>query len=262
MIGIDGLLRRERAVIAAALLAITLLAWIYLWQGAGMGMSALAMTRATLFPHLAPDMPGEMPAALPLVTAMWLVMMVAMMLPSASPLILLYGRVLRARLPAAGAGVPTLFLAAGYLLAWLGFSLAAALVQVALQPAGLISPMMLWSKSAWLSAAVLVAAGLYQWSPLKQQCLAQCRMPVRFLTQHWRPGRFGALMLGVHHGAYCVGCCWLLMALLFVGGIMNLVWIAALTVLVLVEKLAPQGIAIGRYTGIVLVLWGSITLIV
>ena len=135
------------------------------------------------------------------------------------------------------------------------------MLQAALQPAGLLSAMMLWSKSALLSAAILAAAGLYQLSPLKRVCLAQCRSPVQFLARHWRPGRSGAFMIGFRHGAFCVGCCWTLMALLFVGGVMNLVWIALLTLLVLTEKLAPAGEAIGKATGVVLLVWAGATLL-
>lgn len=262
MIDVEPVLRRERAIIAVALAAIVLLAWVYVWQGAGMGMSALAMTRLSLFPHLENDMPGEMPATLAIVVVMWWVMMIAMMTPGVAPLVLLYGRVVRHHEAQGRAGVPAIFLVAGYLAVWLLFSIAAALAQDALQPAGLISAMMLWSKSAWLSALVLAAAGVYQLSPLKRACLSRCRTPVHFLTRHWRPGRSGAFLMGAEHGVYCVGCCWLLMALLFVGGIMNLVWIATLTGLVLVEKLAPHGKAVGNFIGIVLILWAVATLLV
>jgi len=122
--------------------------------------------------------------------------------------------------------------------------------------------MMLWSKTAALSATVLAAAGVYQLSPLKQACLTQCRAPAQFIVRHWRPGRAGALLLGMRHGAYCVGCCWLLMALLLVGGVMNLAWIAALTLFVLIEKLAPSGATIGRWSGVLLLVWAAATLIV
>jgi predicted metal-binding membrane protein len=262
VIDIERILRRERAIIGVALAALTLLAWFYIWQGAGMGMSALAMTSASLFPHLQSDVPGEMASALPVVVAMWWVMMIAMMTPSAAPLVLLYGRVLRHQAAQGRAGVPASFLAAGYLAVWLVFSLAAALAQNALQPAGLLSSMMLWSKSAWLSAGVLFAAGVYQLSPLKRACLVHCRAPVQFLTQHWRPGRGGAFVMGLQHGAYCVGCCWMLMALLFVGGVMNLAWIAALTIFVFIEKLAPQGAAFVDATGVLLIAWAIATLLV
>lgn len=266
MIALEAILRRERTVVAAGLAALAMLAWFYVWDGAGMGMSALDMTRATLFPHREAGMMGDMELALPVIVLMWWVMMVAMMTPSAAPLVLLYTRVARHRMPGerpAGAAItPAAFLAAGYLLVWLLFSIAAATVQELLQPAGLISGMMLWSKTAPLSATVLAAAGVYQLSPLKQACLTRCRAPAQFLVGHWRPGRIGALLLGMRHGAYCVGCCWLLMALLFVGGVMNLVWIAALTVFVLVEKLAPAGAAIGRWSGGVLIVWAAATLVV
>src|SRR5690606_28999974 len=141
-----------------------------------------------------------------------------------APLVLLYGRVLRHHQAARGTGqggdvrVPSsFFLALGYLAVWLLYSALAATLHVAMQDAALISSM-LSSQSAVLSAAVLLGAGLYQLSPLKRACLEHCRSPVEFLTRHWRPGRLGAIMIGVRHGIWCVGCCWLLMALLFVGG--------------------------------------------
>ncbi len=263
MITIDGTLRRERAVLATGLAALVVLAWIYVWQGAGMGMSALAMTTLSLFPHLQPDVAGQMEDGWPMVIAMWWVMMIAMMTPSATPLVLLYGRVIRHH---AGAGQRTYLLStmllAGYLAAWLAFSVAAASIQKALQPAGLLSEMMLWSRSAILSASVLVAAGLYQFSPLKQACLAQCRNPARFLTEYWRPGLLGSFMLGVRHGTFCVGCCWSIMLLLFVGGVMNLIWIAILTLLVMAEKLLPAGAKIGKWSGGLLIIWAIATLLV
>jgi len=263
VIAVEQVLRRERAIVAAGLAAIALLAWFYLWQGAGMGMSALEMTSASLFPHLQRDMPGEMAVAWPVVAGMWWAMMVAMMTPSAAPLVLLYERVLRHHAAADGkAYARSAFVAAGYLSAWLAFSLAAASLQQALLEAGRLAGMMLWSKSAALSATVLAAAGAYQLSPLKQACLAQCRSPAQFLTRYWRPGRGGAFLLGIRHGAYCVGCCWLLMALLFVGGVMNLLWIAALTAVVLVEKLAPAGDRAGKVLGFILITWAAATLLV
>ncbi|MDQ3189259.1 MAG: DUF2182 domain-containing protein [Pseudomonadota bacterium] len=263
MTGIEAVLRRERAVITAGLAAVVALAWVYLWQGAGMGMSAIDMTAASLFPHKQADVIGEMDSTWPVIIAMWCVMMIAMMTPSAAPLVLLYGRVLRHHAaPGQNAYLPSLLLLAGYLAVWFAFAVAAAALQKALQPAGLLSPMMLWSKSAALSAAVLCAAGLYQLSNLKHACLAQCRSPARFLTEHWRAGRFGSFMLGARHGVFCVGCCWMLMALLFVGGVMNLIWIAMLTLVVLVEKLAPAGATIGKLSGGLLIVWAGATLLV
>jgi predicted metal-binding membrane protein len=261
--GLERLLGRERAIIAAGLAAMMLLAWAYVWEGAGMGMSALDMTSAALFPHLQNNVAGEMDTSRAVLVAMWWVMMIAMMIPSAAPLVLLYGRVLRHRAAQdALAYAPSLIVLVGYLSAWLAFSLGAAALQEALQNADRISAMMLWSKSAELSATVLAAAGLYQLSPLKHACLTQCRSPAQFLARHWRPGPGGAFRLGALHGAYCVGCCWLLMALLFVGGVMNLLWIAALTAVVLLEKLSRSGERIGRVLGVILLGWAAATLLV
>ena len=257
---VEALLRHERWVVVAALAAITGLAWAFVWEGAGLGKSALDMTALSLFPHMLPHAGGSMPAPWTLVVLMWWVMMVAMMTPAAAPLVLLHGLVLRhhGQLTLA----PALVLLAGYLAVWLLFALAAAALQKALEGAGLLSAMMLWSHSALLSAAVLAAAGAYQLSPLKHACLGQCRAPARFLAAHARPGLAGSFSLGLQHGAFCLGCCWLLMALLFVGGIMNLAWIAVLSLLVLVERLLPAGDRVARATGWLLLAWAGTTLLV
>ncbi|WP_175852773.1 DUF2182 domain-containing protein [Burkholderia anthina] len=256
-------LGRERVVTLLGMAALVGACWAYLWTGAGTGMSALDMTTVALFPHRLADDMGAMDPSLPTVILMWWVMMIAMMTPGAAPLVLLYRRVLRHHgAAAAGSALTSTFLLAGYLVAWLAFSVGAAVLQMLLQPAGLISGMMLWSKSAALSACVLALAGVYQFSPLKLACLRQCRSPVRFLTTYWRPGVSGSFLLGVRHGAYCVGCCWLLMALLFVGGVMNVVWIVALSLFVLAEKVLPGGERIGRALGVVLMAWAVATLLV
>lgn len=185
----------------------------------------------------------------PLVAAMWSAMMVAMMLPSAAPAILLYARVHR---HAVGASAPpTMAFLAGYLACWIGFAMLAAALQLAFA-----SPMSMALESRLVSAALLSAAGLYQLSPFKDACLSRCRSPAEFITRHYRPGASGAARLGLLHGAYCVGCCWLLMALLFIGGAMNLLWIAGLTLLVAAEKLLPFGQWIARIAGVVLIAWG------
>ena len=230
-------------------------------------MPASTMTALALFPHLKPDpMAGmEMPPPFgwAAAVAMWWVMMVAMMTPSVTPLVLLYARVLRHRRGEASTALaPAIDVAAGYLAVWLAFSLVAATIQLLVLRSGFLSSTMLWSSSAVFSAAVLALAGLYQLSPFKSACLASCRGPAEFLAHHWRPGRIGAFMIGGRHGAYCVGCCWMLMALLFVGGVMNLVWIAALAILVLVEKLAPAGAVVSRASGFVLLAWAVATLVV
>jgi predicted metal-binding membrane protein len=180
---------------------------------------------------------------------MWWLMMLAMMLPSAAPALLLYARVRHARRSEAHVGQTWLFLA-GYMAVWLVFSIAAALAQSAVTD----SSMILRSEAA--RSAVLVVAGLYQLSPLKSACVSQCRSPGKFISRHWRPGWDGAMRLGMIHGAYCVGCCWMLMALLFVGGVMNLVWVIGLTMLVASEKLLPGGLLIQKVSGSVLILWG------
>ena len=202
------------------------------------------------------DMPGKAPPpGWPLIAAMWAAMMVAMMLPGAAPAILLYARVHRHSLGAAGAPPTTAFLA-GYLACWTGFAMLAAALQLAFA-----SPMSMALESRAMSAALLIAAGLYQLSPLKDACLSRCRSPAEFITRHYRPGAWGAARLGLLHGAYCVGCCWLLMALLFVGGAMNLLWVTGLTLLVAAEKLLPGGNWIARITGIAMAGWGIALLV-
>ncbi|AOK07697.1 DUF2182 domain-containing protein [Burkholderia sp. AU28942] len=263
MIVLDDVLRRERIVTLLGMAALVGVCCAYLWTGAGTGMSATDMTALALFPHRLADDAGAMDPSPATVVMMWWVMMIAMMTPGAAPLVLLYRRVLRYRgTDGSRAAIASTLLLAGYLVAWLAFSAGAAAMQMLLQPAGLISGMMLWSKSAALSAFVLALAGVYQFSPLKRACLRQCRSPVRFLTMYARPGAAGSFVLGVRHGAYCVGCCWLLMALLFVGGVMNVVWIVALSLIVLVEKVLPGGEQVGRALGSVLIVWAIATLLV
>ena len=274
----EHLLRRDRIVTVAGLLILCGIAWLYIVEGAGLGMSARQMTTLAFFPHQqAEDVMQGMPglqgdagrstwgfATWALMIGMWWIMMIAMMTPSAAPTILLYARVHRAA-TAQGQfrdeSAPIGAFAAGYLSVWLGFAVAAAALHCALERAGLVSTMMMGSRSRWLSAAVLITAGLYQLSPLKNVCLAQCRAPASFLARHWRPHASGALRLGARHGVYCVGCCWMLMTLLFVGGVMNLVWIAALTTMVLIERILPRGQWISRSAGVALAGWGVATLV-
>jgi predicted metal-binding membrane protein len=191
------------------------------------------------------------------VFAMWAVMMVGMMAPSAAPMILLYARVGRQGNAEGKPLEATGWFAAGYFLSWIGFSLAATLVQWLIDRAALLDFRMA-SASNVLGGVVLIAVGFYQWSPLKDACLAQCRSPIGFLLRYgFRGDVRGCLILGFRHGSYCVGCCWLLMALLFVGGVMNVLWIALLALLVLLEKLAPYGRWIARAVGAVCIVAGS-----
>ncbi|MCB1499419.1 MAG: DUF2182 domain-containing protein [Bauldia sp.] len=257
---IEFVARRQQAVVVAGLVLVCVLAWAFVLAGAGTGMSISAMSTFQFPPPMnRPPMAGAWTAGYWLtMLVMWWVMMVAMMLPSAAPMLLLFAAMRRRA--SQGAAVPTAWLAAGYLLAWLGFSVAAVALQYLFEQVGLLHGMMMWSLSPWLSVAILVAAGLYQLTPLKQACLSHCRSPLAFLMGHWRPGQMGALRMGLAHGVYCVGCCWFLMALLFVGGIMNVVWIAGLALIVLVEKVGPHGRAVSIALG-VLCLVGAVWIV-
>ena len=256
---LETLLKRENAVVLVALLVLTLLAWLVLLGGAGSGMDPAAMSGWWLsLPQPAWESGSWTSSYWMIAFLMWAVMMVAMMLPSAAPLVLLYGMVLRhaesqgqpSRRPAA-----IMAFAAGYLTLWSLFSALAVVIQFGLEKSGLMSVMMS-SRSTELSGTLLIAAGLYQLSPLKAACLKHCRGPAAFLSVHWRPGVAGAWRMGLLHGAYCVGCCALLMLLLFVGGIMNLVWIAGLTLFVAFEKFAPFGEALAKAVAALLVSGG------
>ena len=251
---IEAVLKRDRLILIAALVVLTLIAALYTVSGAGMRMPAPGVTGMAMQPA------QWTPAYFGLVFLMWWVMMVAMMTPSASPMILLYAAVKRQRVPRAELALLTALFLAGYLLVWGGFSLIAAGLQWALELRELVSASMLTLTSGALGGAILLAAGLYQFTPLKRACLHHCRSPVEYLSRHHRPGRAGALRLGLGHGAYCLGCCWFLMALLFFGGIMNLYWILGLALFVLGEKVLPKGDLIGRGLGAGLVLWGLLLL--
>jgi predicted metal-binding membrane protein len=245
----EQLLRRDRTVAAIALLAVTVLAWASLFlMHSGMGSmetGGMAM----------PGMQAWSPIEPLLLFVMWATMMVAMMLPSAAPTILLVASVLRRRREQASPAAPTAVFVAGYLVVWTAFSVAAALAQWGLHQAALLSPAMA-STSPVLGGILLLVAGVYQWLPVKTACLHHCRSPLGFLGTHWREGSGGALMMGVRHGLYCLGCCWALMTLLFVAGVMNLLWVAAIAALVLVEKVVPAGPWLGRVAGLTLAGWG------
>jgi predicted metal-binding membrane protein len=245
---LEALLKRDRALVLAGLVGLTVIAWAYVVRLAERMGAMRAMT-----------MPVEQAwgtADLAALFAMWAVMMVAMMLPSASPLILLFAAVGRTRRLRGSQAVPTGFFVLGYLALWSGFSALAASIQLALHNHALLSPTMS-AASPSLAGIMLLAAGLYQWTPLKRICLAHCRSPLGFLTTEWREGVDGALRMGLKHGVYCVGCCWILMCLLFVAGVMNLLWVATIAAFVLVEKLAPAGGLVGRIGGIALAGWGT-----
>ncbi len=187
---------------------------------------------------------------------MWAVMMVGMMMASAAPVVLLFAGMHRGR--GAQRAPSRLFaFSAGYLLVWTAFSAGAALAQWALHQAALLSPAMT-TASAPLSGAILIAAGVYQLTPFKGACLRHCRSPLGFLMSHWREGTSGALRMGVDHGTYCLGCCWALMCVLFVVGVMNLVWVAAIAIVVLVEKVGPAGVVVARVAGVAMIAAGAL----
>ena len=250
---IERVLRHDRILVISGLLIVVALSWAYLFTGAG----AMREMDGMLMPMRAGPWT---PAYAMLMLVMWAVMMAAMMLPSAAPMILLYAAIARARHErgewAAASGVFVL----GYIAIWSAFSLGAVALQFGLESAALLSPMM-EATSITLAGSVLIAAGIYQWTPLKQACLQRCRSPLDFVSQHWRSGARGAFAMGVRHGVYCVGCCWMLMLLLFIGGVMNLAWIAGLALFILVEKLAPAGRWVGRGAGVLLIGWGVATLL-
>ena len=251
---IELALRRDRLLVILGLVAVIAAAWAYLLAGAGMSMHEM---NGMLMPMRSEPWTIGYAA---LVLAMWAVMMAAMMLPSAAPMILFYGTIARARRARGELAVGSGVFAGGYLLVWAAFSLAAVGLQFGAEQAALLSPMMEMT-SIGLSGALLIAAGLYQWTPLKQACLRRCRSPLEFVLTQWREGMRGAFTMGLKHGAYCLGCCWLLMLLLFVGGVMNFAWIAGLALFVLVEKWAPAGHWIGRAAGAGLIVWGGATLV-
>jgi predicted metal-binding membrane protein len=258
---LEAVLRRDRFVVIGGLVAVILVAWVWIVLGAGMGMSAVAMTQMAGMPDM--DMMMERAVWTPgyaiLIFAMWWVMMVAMMLPGAAPMLLLFARVNRTQQVRDRPYVATGFFAAGYLAAWGGFSALATGLQWGLEQLDLLGPMMT-ATNYWLGGAILVAAGLWQLTPLKGVCLRHCRSPLSFLTQQWRPGRLGAFRMGLEHGAYCLGCCWFLMGLLFFGGIMNLFWIAGLALFILLEKTIPMGHWFARIAGVGFTAWGVLML--
>lgn len=253
---LEAALRRDRAIVLAALAVVTALAWGYLawlandmWMG-GMDMTGFRMIpagRGWMMPASEPWRPFEFGYTL----AMWIIMMIGMMTPSVAPMILIYARVGRQATAHGQPFAASAFLAAGYLLAWAAFSLAAAVAQWALERAALLTPMMA-SASDILGGIFLILCGLYQWTPLKDRCLAYCQAPLTFIMRNggFRGDPGGAAVLGLRHGLYCIGCCWALMTLLFVGGVMNLLWIAALAILVLAEKVVPFGRIVARLAGI------------
>ena len=255
------MLRRDRLIALAALLLIAGVAWAWLLgesaRMASMDTAAMASVRMNHMEMMSPHLTAWSPGLASYLFFMWFVMMIGMMLPSASPLLLLYMGVAR---HAAGSGhrfASAAWFLAGYLCAWAMFSAAATAAHWALESAAMMTPSMS-TASRPLGAAVLIAAGIYQWLPVKDACLTRCRAPLSYIQQHggFQPEGGRTLMLGLVHGLYCVGCCWALMLLLFVFGVMNLLWVAALMMYVLAEKLLPGAKWLARAAGVGAVLAG------
>jgi predicted metal-binding membrane protein len=260
--------RRDRAIVSIALIILTLLAWLYVLRLAadmemgGMDMTGTRMVSTGIRMVMTSRLQAWSGAEFAFIFLMWSVMMVAMMLPSATPIVLLYARVGRMAAVDGEPFAPTGWFAAGYLLVWFGFAFAATSAQWGLERAALLTPMMESASNA-VGGILLIMAGLYQWSPLKDTCLAQCQAPLLFIQRcgGFRRNVLGALEIGVRHGAYCVGCCWALMTLLFVGGVMNVLWIAAIAALVLVEKVVVGGRLVSRAAGAGLIIAGVCLLV-
>ena len=274
---LENVLRRDRLIVIIALVTVIVACWAYVLDCAGMGMATVetdAMTRAP--GETDDDIPGiamgegaadgmsDMAIAMMAPVAWtpgyavlmffaWWIMMMAMMLPSATPMILLFAMVNRKQRDKGAPYVPTGLFAASYVLVWGAFSLVTVSAQWGMERSGLLSSTMA-STSVLLGAGLLIAAGIYQLTPLKHACLRHCRSPIAFITQHWRPGDLGALRMGIAHGAFCTGCCWFLMVLLFYGGAMNLYWVVGLALFVLLEKTIPAGHWLSRIAGVLLIM--------
>jgi predicted metal-binding membrane protein len=257
-LSVEELIKRDRVVLLLALAGITVLSWLYLIHldrsmagtmdmagMAGMSMPMMGEWRATDFF---------------LTFVMWSVMMVGMMLPSAAPMLLTFATVTRRRAQRGGPYIPTGIFLAGYLTIWMLFSFVATLAEWRLHAAALLN-MQTQIIAPRLAAGALVAAGIFQFAPFKNTCLSHCRSPLDFLTTEWREGWSGAVRMGLKHGAFCVGCCWMLMVLLFVAGVMNLLWVAAIAAFVLVEKMFPRGRLVSWMGGAVCLLAGLVWLL-
>jgi len=253
---LELILRRDRIIGLVVLLLFIAFAWWYLLHGAGMPDDMSSM------PGMDMDIgaPREWTAGYSsIVFVMWWVMMIAMMLPSAAPMILLYGLVSRHQEKRGGTPMSSGIFLLGYLTVWGAFSGLATTLQWQLQKLALMSPAMAITSAA-VGGLILIAAGVYQLTPFRDACLQHCRGPMEFVSRHWMPGAAGAWKMGIRHGLYCLGCCWMLMALLFYGGVMNLYWIIGLTAYIFLEKLVPRGMLVSRLASVVLIAWGALML--
>lgn len=257
---------QDRIAILSVLAVVTILSWWYLVDMAlgmnsmmgneGMeGMKSMGSGAMSMM-----QMPVWTASYFVSMLLMWVIMMVAMMVPTAVPMALVFAAISRKAASQGKTLAPTYTFVSGYVFVWSLFSLAATLAQWGLDRAALLSPMMV-SNSPGLGAGLLIAAGAFQLTPMKDACLKHCRAPAHFISQSWKPGVWGAFRMGAHHGAYCLGCCWILMGLLFFGGVMSLLWIAGITLFVLLEKVLPFGLLGGRLAGGAMALTGVVMLV-
>lgn len=252
----EKVLRRDRSVVLVGLGLVVLVSWTYIIYLARDMANVMNMSNTDMGMEIA--MPAIQPWGIVdylLMFIMWSVMMFAMMTPSAAPMVLTYTKITRQKQAAFKPVLGTVIFFSGYLLIWMVFSAVATFAQGGLHAATLLSPMM-ETTSPILGGIILIAAGIFQFTRLKYTCLTHCRTPIGYFMTEWREGKLGALVMGLRHGAYCVGCCWLLMALLFVAGVMNLVWIAVIAAYVLVEKLISGGHNLSYAIGALMVGWG------
>jgi predicted metal-binding membrane protein len=252
---IQAVAQRDRLVVGLALASITGAAWFYLaHEAAGFAATGVCQCAAVMIggPDLAPWSPQTL---LPL-SLMWIEMMVAMMLPAVTPLVLLFSKAVRNRAERGQPYVSTAFFLGGYFAVWTMFSLVAALAQWVLHGAALLSPQMT-ANSGIVGGVMFMAAGAFQFTPLKKACLNHCRSPLTFLMTDWREGRTGAFLMGWKHGLFCTACCWLLMLLLFAVGVMNLLWISLLAIFALSERIAPRAWHLSQISGLILLGFGS-----
>lgn len=244
---------KDRFVILSILALVTLLSWAYLVD------MAIDMDNMMAAGHMMQLMEWTTSYFIAMLL-MWFIMMTGMMVPTAIPMALVYAAVARKAASQGTPVAPTVAFVSGYVAMWGLFSVAATFAQWGLDEAALLSPMMV-TNSPWLGATLLIVAGLFQFTPWKDSCLKHCRAPAHFISQSWKPGVWGALRMGIEHGAYCIGCCWILMGLLFFGGVMSILWIAGITLFVLLEKVLPLGDLGGRFAGGAMALTG-LTLLV
>jgi predicted metal-binding membrane protein len=247
---LEALFKRDRAIVISGIVGISGLAWAYMFYMASVMNNMEVGIKLPM-----PQMQSWAAVDFVLIFVMWSVMMVAMMVPSAAPMVLMFTNINRKRREQQNPFVPTGVFLLGYLVAWIWYSALATLAQWGLNTAALLSPMMV-STSPIVGGVLLLATGLFQFTSLKHACLTRCRSPLGFLLNEWRDGTRGAFIMGLRNGNYCVVCCWALMSLMFVAGVMSLLWMAIIAVFVLVEKVAPKGVWISRVSGLLFIVWG------